>query len=79
LSNMEYEKMYRDADEVESFGAEALIPTSRLLALLEHLGSTAAPLVQDQGSPTSRAGGVQGHHRDLPQVQSPLQAQGASF
>jgi hypothetical protein len=35
--------MYQDADEVESFGTEALIPTGRLLALLEHLGITTAP------------------------------------
>jgi hypothetical protein len=35
--------MYRDADEVESFGAEAPVPTARLRALLEHLGITNAP------------------------------------
>jgi hypothetical protein len=35
--------MYRDVDEVESFGAEAPIPTGRLQALLEHLGITTAP------------------------------------
>jgi hypothetical protein len=32
--------MYRDADEVESFGAEAPVLTGRLQALLEHLGIT---------------------------------------
>jgi hypothetical protein len=32
--------MYRDADEVESFGAESLAITARLRALLEHLGIT---------------------------------------
>jgi hypothetical protein len=42
-SDIEAEKMYRDADEVESFGAEALILTGRLWALLEHLGSTTTP------------------------------------
>jgi hypothetical protein len=42
-SDTEPEKMYRDADEVESFGAEFLILTSRLQALLEHLGITTAP------------------------------------
>jgi hypothetical protein len=42
-SDVEDEKMYRDADEVESFGAEAPVPTSRLRALLEHLGITTAP------------------------------------
>jgi hypothetical protein len=35
--------MYRDADEVESFGAESPILTGRLRALLEHLGITTAP------------------------------------
>jgi hypothetical protein len=35
--------MYRDADEVESFGVEAPVLTGRLGALLEHLGITTAP------------------------------------
>jgi hypothetical protein len=35
--------MYRDTDEVESFGAEALVPAGRLQALLEHLGITTTP------------------------------------
>jgi hypothetical protein len=43
LSNTEVEKMYCDADEVESFGANALVPTSRLQALLVHLGITTTP------------------------------------
>jgi hypothetical protein len=42
-SDTEDEKMYRDADEVESFGAESPILTGRLRALLEHLGITTAP------------------------------------
>jgi hypothetical protein len=42
-SDTESEKMYRDADEVESFGAESPILTGRLRALLEHLGITTAP------------------------------------
>jgi hypothetical protein len=42
-SNTEPEKMYRDADKVESFGAESPILTGRLWALLEHLGITTAP------------------------------------
>jgi hypothetical protein len=42
-SDTEPEKMYRDADEVESFGAKSLILTGRLRALLEHLGITTAP------------------------------------
>jgi hypothetical protein len=43
LSNKEGEKMYRDADEVESFGAETPVPTDRLQALLVYLGITTAP------------------------------------
>jgi hypothetical protein len=35
--------MNRDADEVESFEAKALVPTGRVRALLEHLGITTAP------------------------------------
>jgi hypothetical protein len=42
-SDTEAEKMYRDADEVESFGAESPILANRLRALLEHLGITTAP------------------------------------
>jgi hypothetical protein len=42
-SNAEDEKMYRDADEVESFGIEAPVLAGRLRALLEHLGITTAP------------------------------------
>jgi hypothetical protein len=42
-SDTEDKKMYRDADEVESFGAYSLILASRLRALLEHLGITTAP------------------------------------
>jgi hypothetical protein len=35
--------MYRDADEVESFGIGAPVLAGRLRALLEHLGITTAP------------------------------------
>jgi hypothetical protein len=42
-SNTEDEKMYRDADEVESFGIEAPVLAGGLWALLEHLGITTAP------------------------------------
>jgi hypothetical protein len=42
-SDTEPEKMYRDADEVESFRAESPILADRLRALLEHLGITTAP------------------------------------
>jgi hypothetical protein len=42
-SDTESKKMYRDADEVESFGAESLILAGKLRALLEHLGITTTP------------------------------------
>jgi hypothetical protein len=42
-SDTEPEKLYRDADEVESFGAQSSILAGRLRALLEHLGITTAP------------------------------------
>jgi hypothetical protein len=42
-SYAEDEKMYRDANEVESFGIEAPVLTGRPRALLEHLGITTAP------------------------------------
>jgi hypothetical protein len=42
-SDIEDEKMYRDADEVESFRAESSILAGRLWALLEHLGITTSP------------------------------------
>jgi hypothetical protein len=40
LSDNEGEKLYRDVHKRESFGAEALVPTGRLRALLGHLGIT---------------------------------------
>jgi hypothetical protein len=43
VSDREFEKLYQDGDEVESFGAEAPVPTGRLQALLVHLGITTAP------------------------------------
>jgi hypothetical protein len=43
LSDTEDEKMYQDADEVESFRVEAPVPDGKLRALLEHLGITTAP------------------------------------
>jgi hypothetical protein len=42
-SDTKPDKLYRDADEVESFGAESLILAGRLRALLEHLGITTTP------------------------------------
>jgi hypothetical protein len=53
LSDTEDEKMYRDADEVESFGAESPILTGRLWALLEHLGITTAPRYRIKEVPRS--------------------------
>jgi hypothetical protein len=51
LSDNEGEKLYRDADERESFGVEAPIPTGRLRALLGHLGITSAPRYRIKGVP----------------------------
>jgi hypothetical protein len=42
-SDTEPEKMYQDANELESFRAESPILGGRLWALLEHLGITTAP------------------------------------
>jgi hypothetical protein len=52
-SDTEAEKMYRDADEVESFGAEAPVLTGRLRAPLEHLGITTAPRYRIKKVPRS--------------------------
>jgi hypothetical protein len=52
-SDTESEKMYRDADEVESFGAESPILAGRLRALLEHLGITTAPWYKVKEVPRS--------------------------
>jgi hypothetical protein len=51
FSDNEGEKLYRDADERESFGVEAPIPTGRLHALLVHLGITSAPRYTIKGVP----------------------------
>jgi hypothetical protein len=53
-TDTEDEKMYRDADEVESFKAEASVLSSRLRVLLEHLAS---PLLLGTGSRKSRVQG----------------------
>jgi hypothetical protein len=42
-SDTEDERKYRDANEVESIGAESLILAGRLQALLEHLGINTTP------------------------------------
>jgi hypothetical protein len=52
-SDTESEKMYRDAGEVESFGAEAPVLTGSLQALLEHLGITTAPRYRIKEVPRS--------------------------
>jgi hypothetical protein len=54
-SDAEDKKMYRDADEVESFGIDAPVLADRLQALLEHLGITTYwPLsVRSRLSPSS--------------------------
>jgi hypothetical protein len=52
-NDTESEKLYRDADEVESFGAESPILTGRLQALLEHLGITTAPRYRIKEVPRS--------------------------
>jgi hypothetical protein len=52
-SDTEPEKMYRNADGVESFGAESPILTGKLWALLEHLGITTAPQYRVKEVPRS--------------------------
>jgi hypothetical protein len=52
-SDTEPEKMYRDANEVESFRAESPILADRLRALLEHLGITTAPRYRVKEVPRS--------------------------
>jgi hypothetical protein len=52
-SDTKPEKLYRDADEVESFGAESSILAGRLQALLEHLGITTAPRYRIKEVPRS--------------------------
>jgi hypothetical protein len=52
-SDTEDEKMYRDADKVDSFGAESPILADRLRALLEHLGITTAPRYRIKEVPCS--------------------------
>jgi hypothetical protein len=52
-SDTEPEKLYRDADKVESFIAESPILACRLRALLEHLGITTAPRYRIKEVPRS--------------------------
>jgi hypothetical protein len=52
-SDTEAEKMYRDAEEVESFGAESPVITDILWALLKHLGITTTPRYRIKEVPRS--------------------------
>jgi hypothetical protein len=52
-SDAEDEKMYRDADEVESFRIKAPVLAARLRALLEHLGITTTPRYRIKEVPRS--------------------------
>jgi hypothetical protein len=52
-SDAEPEKLYRDTDEVESFGVESPILAGRLRALLEHRGITTAPRYRIKEVPRS--------------------------
>jgi hypothetical protein len=52
-SDAEDEKMYWDADEVESFRVEAPVLAGRLRAFLEHLGITTAPRYRIKEVPRS--------------------------
>jgi hypothetical protein len=45
--------MYRDVDEVESFGVKAPVLTGRFRALLEHLGITTTPRYRIKEVPRS--------------------------
>jgi hypothetical protein len=50
-SDTKVEKMYKVADEVESFRVETLVPTGRLWAMLVHLGITTSPKYRIKGVP----------------------------
>jgi hypothetical protein len=49
LGDSEYEKLYCNANERDSYGVEAPIPIGRLQALLVHLGITTTPKYQIKG------------------------------
>jgi hypothetical protein len=51
LSDTKGEKLYKNAEEIESFGAEASVPTGRLQALPGHLGITTSPKYRIKGVP----------------------------
>jgi hypothetical protein len=52
VSDKEGKKLYRDADETESFRAEVPVPTGRLQALLVHLGITTTLRYRIKGVPS---------------------------
>jgi hypothetical protein len=77
-SDTKPEKLYRDVDEVESFGVESPILTGRLQALLEHLGITTAPRYRIKEVP--RSGRVEFKAiADFLRIQNPLPTQGTSL
>jgi hypothetical protein len=78
-SDTEPEKMYRDADEVESFGAESPILTGRLRALLEHLGITTAPRYRIKEVPRLGRVEFKAITEIFLRIQDPLPTQGTSF
>jgi hypothetical protein len=71
--------MYRDADEVESFGAESPILAGRLRALLEHLGITTAPRYRIKEVPCSGRVEFKAITEIFLRIQGPLPTQGTSF
>jgi hypothetical protein len=78
-SDTEDEKMYQDADEVDSFEVEAPVPADRLRALLEHLGITTAPRNRIKEVPCSGRVEFKAIAEIFFRIQSPLPTQGTSF
>jgi hypothetical protein len=78
-SDTKDEKMYRDADEVESFGGRISDPHRQASSFAGTPRHHHHSPVQDQGSPTFRASRVQGHRRDFLRIQDPLLTQGTSL
>jgi hypothetical protein len=66
LSDTDGEKLYRDAEEIESFRAEAPVPAGRDVGSARTLVHHLCSQVSDQGNPASRVSGVQGRRGDLP-------------
>jgi hypothetical protein len=78
-SDTKPEKMYRVADEVESFGAESLILAGRLRALLEHLGITTTPGYRIKEVPGSGRVEFKAITEIFFRIQDPLPTQGTSL